>query len=74
MKVFNAKRYVVEGEYAGIEDYLRNEFGLRDQVSLKGMNDSGMHGNKEIIWSTPDGEIKCRAYYRMVMFLQLRCL
>lgn len=63
MKVFKAKRSVVKGEYNGIEDYLRNEFDLKDQVTLKEIKDGGMHGNNNIIWDTPDGEVKCTGYF-----------
>jgi hypothetical protein len=54
MKVFKAKRSVVKGEYNGIEDYLKNEFDLKKEVSLKKIKDGGMHGNRKIVWDTPD--------------------
>lgn len=63
MKVFKAKRSVIKGEYNGIEDYLRKEFDLKKEVSLKKIKDGGMHGNRKIVWDTPDGEVKCSGYF-----------
>lgn len=52
----------------GFEAWLRENFPLRDDVSLERIKDGGMYGNRVFIWSVPTGvdptgQIKCRGYF-----------
>jgi len=62
MVKIKAKKSTVRGEYNGIEDYLRNEYNLKDDVSFKKTKSAGMHGSLNFIWDTPDGEVSCSGY------------
>jgi hypothetical protein len=56
-----AKKGAVK-RHGGIEQYLRSELGLRDDVSLQRVKDEGMHGSVSFVWDTPDGDVSCSGY------------
>lgn len=48
--------------HGGIEQYLREELGLLDAVSLDRVEDKGMHGSVLFVFDTPGGEFPCPGY------------
>lgn len=56
MPKITAKRSAVRGAHDGWEDYLREQIGLREGVTLERVKDKGMHGSVAFVFSTPEGE------------------
>lgn len=62
MPDITAKRHVVRGDHDGWEDYLRQQVGLREGVTLETVEDTGMHGSYTFVFDTPDGEVRVPGY------------
>jgi len=60
-----AVRKHVVGRHDGLEQFLRNELGLRDCVTLDRTVDKGMHGSLNYVFTVDDdedGPVKCSGY------------